>query len=46
MEILPAGDAAGAHGKTHVSSVEQIHAYNRDILEALQPDPTRLDAQQ
>lgn len=46
MKILPARDAAGAHGKTAgFVGFDEIHAYrNWDLLEALQPDPTRPDA--
>ena len=47
MKILPARDAAGAHGKTAtLTGFDEIHAYrNWDLLEALQPDPLRWDAQ-
>ena len=46
MQILPARDVSGAHGKTYLfTGFDQIHAY-RDygLIEALAPDPTRLDA--
>jgi hypothetical protein len=47
IEILPAQDAIGAHGKTfRLLVIDEIHGYrNWDVLEALAPDPTRLDAQ-
>ena len=46
LQILPAGDVAGAHGKTYLFvGFDEIHAYrNHDLLEALAPDPTRADA--
>jgi hypothetical protein len=46
MAILPAGDVAGAHGKTFsFIGYDEIHAYRtHDLFEALAPDPTRLDA--
>jgi hypothetical protein len=48
IEILPARDVAGAHGKTYrFCGFDEIHAYkNWDIFEALALDPTRRDAQQ
>ncbi len=48
IEILPAQDAVGAHGKTYrLLGVDEIHGYRSwDLLEALAPDPTRLDCQQ
>lgn len=48
LEILPAQDAVGAHGKTYrFLGIDEIHGYrNWDLLEALAPDPTRPDAQQ
>lgn len=48
LEILPAQDVVGQHGKTaRFIGWDEIHGYKTwDILEALQPDPTRLDAQQ
>src|SRR5262249_42856640 len=47
LEILPAGDSAGAHGKTaRFIGFDEIHGYKTwDILEALQMDPTRPDSQ-
>lgn len=46
-EILPAGDVKGAHGKTYLlCTFDEIHGYkNWDILEAMQLDPSRPDAQ-
>ncbi len=48
LEILPAGDVAGAHGKSRrFVGWDEIHAYRDwDIFEAMQPDPDRTDAQQ
>lgn len=48
IEILPAQDAIGQHGKTYrLLAVDEIHGYrDYDLLEALAPDPTRHDAQQ
>lgn len=48
IEILPARDAIGAHGKTYrLLGIDEIHGYrNYDLLEALAPDPTRADVQQ
>jgi hypothetical protein len=48
LEVLPAQDAVGAHGKTaRFIGWDEIHGYrNHDLMEALQPDPTRLDTQQ
>lgn len=45
LEILPARDAVGAHGKTKLFlGFDEIHGYrNHDLFEALAPDPTRLD---
>jgi hypothetical protein len=47
IEILPAQDAVGAHGKTYrLLVIDEIHGYrNWDLLEALAPDPTRRDTQ-
>src|SRR5262245_35286837 len=47
LMILPAKDVAGAHGKTYRrASFDEIHGYkNWDLLEAMQLDPTRPDAQ-
>ena len=43
MQILPARDIAGAHGKTYsFIGFDEIHGYrNHDLFEALAPDPTR-----
>src|SRR4030095_6978117 len=48
LEILPAGDVVGSHGKTYLfCGFDEIHGYKTwDIIEALQPDPTRPDALQ
>jgi hypothetical protein len=46
LKILPAKDVAGAHGKSAAFiGYDEVHGY-RDwaIMEALQPDPTRVDA--
>jgi len=45
LEILPARDAVGAHGKTKLFlGFDEIHGYrNHDLFEALAPDPTRPD---
>lgn len=47
LEILPAGDVAGSHGKSYrFCGFDEIHAMRTwDILEAMQPDPHRADAQ-
>jgi hypothetical protein len=48
MEILPAGDIVGHHGKSYrFVGYDEIHGY-RDwsVFEAMQPDPHRPDAQQ
>ena len=47
LMILPAQDIAGAHGKTYrLCGFDEIHAYRTwDLLEAMQLDPTRPDAQ-
>jgi hypothetical protein len=46
LSILPARDAIGAHGKTAIFiAYDEIHGYRtHDLLEALAPDPTRVDA--
>jgi hypothetical protein len=46
LEILPAQDVVGAHGKTYAfAGFDEIHGYKSwDLLEAMQLDPTRLDA--
>jgi hypothetical protein len=48
LEILPAGDVVGSHGKTYLFvGFDEIHGYKTwDILEAMQLDPTRTDAMQ
>jgi hypothetical protein len=48
IEILPARDAVGQHGKTYrLLCVDEIHGYRDwDLLEALAPDPSRPDSQQ
>lgn len=47
LMILPAQDVAGSHGKTYrFCGFDEIHGYRTwDLLEAMQLDPTRLDAQ-
>jgi hypothetical protein len=46
LQILPAKDVAGQHGKTYIfAGFDEIHGYrSHDLFEALAPDPTRLDA--
>lgn len=46
LEILPAQDVAGAHGKTYrFCGLDEIHGYRTwDLLEAMQLDPTRTDS--
>jgi hypothetical protein len=46
MRILPAGNAVGQHGKTALFvGFDEVHSYRDwDLLEALQPDPSRPDA--
>ena len=46
VTILPAQDVAGAHGKTYtLCGFDEIHTYRDwNIIEALQPDPTRARA--
>jgi len=48
LEILPAGDVVGQHGKSYrFVGYDEIHGYRTwDIFEAMQPDPHRRDAQQ
>jgi hypothetical protein len=43
LQILPARDVAGQHGKTYsFCGFDEIHAYkSHDLFEALAPDPTR-----
>lgn len=45
LEILPARDAVGAHGKTYLmAGFDEIHGYrSHDLFEALAPDPSRPD---
>ena len=45
LQILPARDAIGAHGKTFLfAGFDEIHGYkSHDLFEALAPDPTRPD---
>jgi hypothetical protein len=45
LQILPARDVIGQHGKTAIFiAYDEIHGYrNHDLLEALAPDPTRND---
>lgn len=45
LEILPARDAIGSHGKTKLFiGFDEIHGYrSHDLFEALAPDPTRAD---
>lgn len=45
LQILPAKDIAGAHGKTFLfCGYDEIHAYrSHDLFEALATDPTRDD---
>ena len=46
LQILPARDIAGQHGKTYIfCGFDGIHGYrSHDLFEALAPDPTRHDA--
>jgi hypothetical protein len=46
LEILPAGDIIGSHGKTFLfAGFDEIHGYKTwDIFEAMALDPSRLDA--
>jgi hypothetical protein len=48
IEVLPAQDVAGSHGKTYrLCGFDEIHGFrNWDLLEAMQFDPTRPEAQQ
>lgn len=45
LQVLPARDVAGAHGKTFLFvGFDEIHAYkSHDLFEALAPDPHRRD---
>ena len=47
LQILPAGDVAGSHGRSYrFAGFDEIHGYrNWDLFEAMQPDPHRADAQ-
>jgi hypothetical protein len=47
IKVLPGQSAAGEHGRTYrLLCIDEIHAMrNWDLLEALQPDPTRANAQ-
>ena len=47
IEVLPAQDIAGSHGKTYrLLAVDEVHGYRDwDLLEALAPDPSRPDCQ-
>jgi hypothetical protein len=47
LEILPARDVVGTHGKTYrFAGFDEIHGYRDwDLLEAMQLDPTRPEAQ-
>ena len=46
LEILPAGDVKGSHGKVYVfCGYDEIHGYKTwDLMEALALDPTRHDS--
>ena len=48
LEILPAGDVIGSHGKTYLfAGFDEIHGYKTwDLLEAMAHDPTRHDSVQ
>lgn len=48
LETLAAGDIPGSHGKSRrFIGYDEIHGYKSwDVMEAMQPDPHRLDAQQ
>jgi hypothetical protein len=48
IEVLPAQDAIGSHGKTYrLLAIDEVHGYRDwDLLEALAMDPTRPDTQQ
>src|SRR5262249_12039663 len=48
LEIVPAGDVVGSHGRTfRFVGFDEIHGYRSwDILEALQFGPTRTDSLQ
>ena len=46
LEILPAGDVVGSHGKTFLfCAFDEIHGYKTwDLFEAMALDPSRPDA--
>jgi phage terminase large subunit-like protein len=48
LQILPAGDVVGQHGKSYrFVGYDEIHGYRTwDTFESTQPDPHRVDAQQ
>ncbi|BFU90924.1 MAG: hypothetical protein NTAFB01_21110 [Nitrospira sp.] len=48
IEIIPAGDASGMHGKSYrLMCLDELHTQKTyDVLEALEMDPARPDAQQ
>jgi len=48
LKILPSGNAAGEHGKTYrLCAYDELHGQKTwDLLEAMQPDPTRPDSLQ
>jgi hypothetical protein len=45
LQVLPANDVKGSHGKTYLYiGFDEIHSYrSHDLFEALAPDPTRRD---
>ena len=45
LQVLPANDVKGSHGKTYLFiGFDEIHSYrSHDLFEALAPDPTRRD---
>jgi hypothetical protein len=45
LQVLPANDVKGSHGKTYLFiGFDEIHSYRtHDLFEALAPDPTRRD---
>jgi hypothetical protein len=45
LQVLPANDIKGSHGKTYLFiGFDEIHSYrSHDLFEALAPDPTRRD---
>lgn len=48
IEIIPAGDASGMHGKSYrLMCLDELHTQRTyDVLEGLEMDPARPDAQQ